>query len=346
MQARDRPQAPDAPPGPRAFLVGTAKNEGPYLLEWVAHHLEVGFTDIALYQNDSDDLTHEILRGLAGIGAIRYAPNPAPAGAHQIRAYTRAARLPAYGAADLAMALDLDEMLVVKVGAGRLADLVQAAPDFDAMTINWRLFGHSGKKLIGFDLQSERFTMCDYPLGGADHFNAWKALFRPQLFARPGVHMPPDLETEAEGLRIVNGSGLPREAYQIRNYNSTDPGGQALVQINHYLLRDLDSFLLKSRRGSAHQDHRIIGLRYWAMRNRNYVRDTAILPFVPRIRARMAALDQASGGRLMRLRRQAIARHKARAEALRDDPEAARLRRACARFEGHVPLHGPLPDAL
>lgn len=61
---------------PRAFLVGTAKNEGPYILEWVAHHLEVGFTDIALYQNDSDDLTHEIMRTLAGLGVIQYFPNP------------------------------------------------------------------------------------------------------------------------------------------------------------------------------------------------------------------------------------------------------------------------------
>ena len=26
----------------RAFLVATAKNEAPYFLEWVAHHLEVG----------------------------------------------------------------------------------------------------------------------------------------------------------------------------------------------------------------------------------------------------------------------------------------------------------------
>ena len=346
MQAPDRPQAPDDRPGLRAFLVGTAKNEGPYLLEWVAHHLEVGFTDIALYQNDSDDLTHEILRLLAELGVIRYAANPAPSGAHQVRAYTRAARLPAYGKADLAMALDLDEMLVVKVGAGRLADLMQAAPEFDVMTVNWRLFGNSGKKSIGFGLQSERFTMCDHPLSHPDHFNAWKALFRPQMFTRPGVHMPPDLETGAEGLRIVNGSGLPREAYRIRNYNSTDPGGQALVQINHYLLRDLDSFLLKSRRGSAHRDHRTIGLRYWAMRNRNYVKDAAILPFLPRIRARMAALDLASGGRLMRLRRQAIARHKDRAEALRADPEAARLHRFCAMFEGREPLDSPMDEDL
>lgn len=42
----------------RACLMATAKNEAPYLLEWVAHQQTVGFTDIILFQNDSGDLTH------------------------------------------------------------------------------------------------------------------------------------------------------------------------------------------------------------------------------------------------------------------------------------------------
>ena len=71
-------------PALRAFLVGTAKNEGPFLLEWVAHHLEVGFTDIVLYQNDSDDLTHEMASILRDLGVIQYYINRAPRGGHQV----------------------------------------------------------------------------------------------------------------------------------------------------------------------------------------------------------------------------------------------------------------------
>ena len=73
----------------RAFLVTTAKNEAPYFLEWVAHHLEVGFTDIVDFQNDSDDLTHEILSTLRKIGVIQYYYNRASEGSHLLRAYTR-----------------------------------------------------------------------------------------------------------------------------------------------------------------------------------------------------------------------------------------------------------------
>ena len=331
---------------PRAFLVGTAKNEGPYILEWVAHHLELGFTDIALYQNDSDDLTHEMMKTLAGIGAIQYFPNPARRGAHQVKAYSRAAKLMEYHAADLAMALDMDEMLVIKVGDGRLADLMAAAPAFDMMLVNWRLFGHSGKKQQGFQLQSERFTMCDYLMADDAHFNAYKALVRPALFSRPGIHKPPEAEGEMPNLRMVNGSGLTPDRFQVKNYNSTDPGGQALAQINHYIVRDLDSFVVKTRRGSAHQDDRTVGLRYWAYRNRNFVQDLSIQAFLPRIRARMQDLDQATGGRLMRLRRQSIGLHKEKFVILMEEEEARRLRRDCAKFEGHVPVVGSYAEWL
>ncbi|MDZ7908778.1 MAG: glycosyltransferase family 2 protein [Gemmobacter sp.] len=331
---------------PRAFLVATAKNEGPFLLEWVAHHLETGFTDIAIYQNDSDDLTHEILTQMQAQGAIRYFPNAARRGGHQVRAYIRAADLPEYAAADYAMALDLDELLVVKVGGGRLQDLLAAAPPFDLMMVNWRLFGSSGKRQQGFRLQAERFTMADYVMADDVHFNAFKALFRPALYDRPGIHQPRPAPGATVTPRITNGSGLLPGQFQVKNYNSTDPGGQSLAQINHYITRDLDTFIVKTRRGSAHQDDREVGLKYWAQRNRNFVRDDSMQPWLPRLVTRMQALDAASGGRLMRLRRQSIGLHKEKFVTVMEDPEARHLRRDCLRFDGLAPLDGSYGEYL
>lgn len=333
-------------PALRAFLVGTAKNEGPFLLEWVAHHLEVGFTDIVLYQNDSDDLTHEMASILRDLGVIQYYINRAPRGGHQVRAYTRAANLPEYAAADYAMALDLDEFLIIKVGDHRLPDLIAAAPPFDQMQVNWRLFGSSGKRQQSFRLQMERFVMADYLMADNAHFNAFKALFRPALYSRPGVHQPKLREDAPTQVRVTNGSGLPPDAYQIRNYNTTDPGGQRLAQVNHYIVRDLDTFVVKTRRGSAHQDDREVGVKYWAVRNRNYVEDLTAHAQVPRVAARIAALDDLSGGRLKRLRRQSIALHKEKFVILMDDPETRKLRRDCQKFDGLVPLVGSFQDYL
>ena len=37
------------------------KNEGPYILEWLAYHRIVGFEDFLIYTNDCEDGTTEIL---------------------------------------------------------------------------------------------------------------------------------------------------------------------------------------------------------------------------------------------------------------------------------------------
>ncbi|QYK39908.1 MAG: glycosyltransferase family 2 protein [Paracoccaceae bacterium] len=305
----------------RTFLVATVRNEAPYLLEWVAHHIETGFTDIAIYQNDSDDLTHETLSALRDIGAIRYFYNRAGRGQHQVRAYTRASALPEYAAADWAMALDLDEFLLVKTGNGRLADLLAAVPEVDCLHLNWRLFGHGGHLLPSDDLVTERFQHARSQLGRPDDYGPYKCLFRPGLFARPGIHRPADPQVPIDTIRTANGSGLAPPDYLLRNFNATDPGGCRLAQINHYITRDVASFLLKGQRGSAHQADRPIGRRYWTMRNHNEDKDFTILRFLPRIRARMATLDAASGGRLMELRDMALHVHLARFHTLMQDPQ-------------------------
>jgi hypothetical protein len=49
------------------MAVSMMKDEAPYLLEWVAHHLAVGFTDIVVYTNDCTDGTVEMLQAAGGI---------------------------------------------------------------------------------------------------------------------------------------------------------------------------------------------------------------------------------------------------------------------------------------
>lgn len=313
----------------KAVLVATAKNEAPYILEWVAHHLELGFNDIIIYQNDSDDLTHETLFELRRLGVIQYYYNRAARGAHQVRAYERSSALEAYRHADWVMALDLDEFLVVKTGDGRLADLMKVLPESDCIHLNWRLFGNSGYELLTDQLVTERFSMANHQLGQPDHFGAYKCMFRPALFKRPGVHRPNSPTIPEDEIRYTNGSGLTADQYQLRNFNSTDPGGCEYAQINHYIVRDLASFMLKSDRGSAHQADRQIGHRYWTMRNTNFVVDDCIQPMEARIKDRMAALNKLSEGKLMELRTTAIYKHLARYFTMLQDPDKRAFRAFC-----------------
>ena len=41
--------------------VTTQKNEGAFLLEWIAYHKSIGFTDIVILSNDCEDGSDEML---------------------------------------------------------------------------------------------------------------------------------------------------------------------------------------------------------------------------------------------------------------------------------------------
>ena len=46
-------------------LVAIMKNEMPYISEWVAHHLSIGFDSITVYDNESSDGTSALLDKLS-----------------------------------------------------------------------------------------------------------------------------------------------------------------------------------------------------------------------------------------------------------------------------------------
>jgi hypothetical protein len=149
---------------------------------------------------------------------------------------------------------------------------------------------------------------------------AYKAMFRPGLFERLGIHRPPGAKVPGEQIRTLNGSGLPPDRFTRHRFRATDPGRRALAQVNHYIVRDAASFVLKSHRGSAHQSDRDISRKYWRRRNFNDDTDTALAARSSEIRTEMARLDALSGGRLLALRQRAIETHQARFDALMDDP--------------------------
>ncbi len=312
-------------------LVATAKNEGPYFLEWVAHHRMIGFDTILLYQNDSDDLTHEILRTLDRIGAVHYFYNRAGRGRHQVKAYKRAARHQLFRDADFAMALDLDEFLCIHTGDGTLSDLLKALPETDKVLINWRRFGNGGQTRIEDDLVTERFVRAEAADRVTTHLTPYKALFRPSHYHRCGIHQPREPLVDEDSIRVCNGSGLVQGAFDQHRFRAKDPEMRRLAQINHYITRDAASFVLKSARGSAHQADRGVNQTYWQRRNFNDEEDARLADRAPALRAAMDALDEKSGGRLGRLRRKALERHRERFRAVLEQPEGQELYAFCTK---------------
>ncbi|WP_300548005.1 glycosyltransferase family 2 protein [Roseovarius sp.] len=316
----------------KVALVATAKDEGPFVLEWVAYHRLAGFDPIIIYQNDSTDGTADILTELDRLGVISYFDNPARRGRHQIQAYSRSAELDSYRASDWAMAIDLDEFLNIKCANGRVQDLIAAVPGADRILVNWRLFGAGGYSSLSDRLVTERFLRCDRVTDMAEGLKAYKTLYRTELFQRPGVHKTHPLDGLADPIRTVNGSGLGDGDFTIKNHRSTDPGMLKLAQVNHYVLRDASSFLIKATRGSAHQPDRDLREHFWNRRQKrsNLETDVALRDRAPEIIAEMAALDARSDGRLGRMRKTALRHYETRLKTLLENPANRELFLHCA----------------
>jgi hypothetical protein len=60
----------------RRVIVTTMKNEGPFILEWLAYHRAIGFDDFLIYTNDCTDGTDAMLRLLQEKGLVQHRENP------------------------------------------------------------------------------------------------------------------------------------------------------------------------------------------------------------------------------------------------------------------------------
>jgi hypothetical protein len=304
--------APAETPEGRRILISALRNEGPFLLEWLAYHRAIGFDEIIVAHNDCTDGSAELLAALQGIGWVTALDNPVPQGTAPQQAAAR--RLAASGRiapGDWVIWLDLDEFLNIHVGDGTVAALTGAMGKAQALLIPWRLFGDShGAEFRGRFLDPAfRFA------AGRDRVENWalKTLFRHgPAVARLDIHRPWLVEgngwTRAD---VLTAAGRPmdrRHGPNMRWLSGVNPrsfprmglhdAGWDLAQINHYALRSKALYALKRLRGRGYwlEAQNTTKLRhsshFYATLNLNDVEDVTILRWQDRVGARMAEAGQ------------------------------------------------------
>ena len=281
----------------RALAILTVRNEGAFLLEWLAHHKAAGFTDFLVFSNDCDDGTDEILDRLASMGWLTHEPNPGPyeQGGIQFTALKAAAKHALVKAADWILPLDVDEFVNIHVGQGQISDLIGALPDATAITLTWRLFGNAGEVRFRDGLVTDIFTkaapeIMHWPWRSA----MFKTIYRNDgTYRKPGVHRPrdPDDSMIAEARWYdSHGRALPDRFRTQGIFNRYGQANYGFAQLNHYPLGAMESFVLKADRGRAvHADDRL-GLDYWIERNFNTESDRSISTYAPARDAHLADL--------------------------------------------------------
>lgn len=283
----------------RILSVTAIRDEGPFLVEWIAWHRILGIRDFLVFSNDCADGSETLLEALAPAGVI-HQPHGAPVGKSvQWQALNAAWRHPLRRQADWMLFSDVDEFPVIHCGAGRLPDLLATLPDgTDAVALPWRLFGNAGHDappegpvVAGFTRAAPPQMM--HPVAAT----LFKTLFRPASFARPGIHRPRPRPGQAP--RWCDGSGQPLPpaiAAQDKRVSLIGVQGQRdLVELHHYSVKAAQSYLVKAARGLPNRSDKAIDLCYWVERNYNSVENIAALRHLPALEAEMTRLRALPG---------------------------------------------------
>lgn len=259
------------------LILTTLKNEGAFLLDWVAYNLALGFDHFLIFTNDCADGTDDMAEVLQDLGLATHVLNDAfakqgPQWSALNHGVTKNIALN-----DWVFVSDVDEYLSVHAGDGSLDALIASASECEAISIPWRFFGSAG--LVEYEDKSVRhcFTRTSpYPLNYPRQALMAKTLFqKTQAVQKPGIHAP----------RLKKGAALRwfgANGQHLQNFNPKTPilmgpnEGIRLAQINHYALRSAKSFLVKSERGLPNRKSANIDLTYWMRRNFNAVEDCSV----------------------------------------------------------------------
>ncbi len=309
------------------------KDEAPFLLEWYAHHLAVGFTKILVYTNDCSDGTDDMLIRLEELGLGYHRRNDIPEGVKpQPSAMKYAQAEPKVAEADWILMFDADEFLCINYGDGTLDPMLDAAGDANGIVITWRIFGSGNVVDWSRDPVTEQYLYAAPPTWN----KGWgvKTLFKfdPDKW-KIGIHRPSiknkHLETGfPDTVNWLNGSGQPMEDYfKFRGWRSIRRTvGYQWAQMNHYAVKSVDSYAIRKFRGNVNNKKDKYNADYWSLQDRNEVYDDKILRYTERRKQIMEEL--LTDPVLSRLHYAAIEKVEARLEEYRATDAYAELKQS------------------
>ena len=313
---------------PRICVVTCMKNEGPFVLEWIAHSLAVGVTDFLIFTNDCDDGTDAILDHLDDRGIVRHLPNPTMALKNDQHHRTTLAYAPfhkEFRRSDYVMIIDTDEFFFSTVGDGSIPALLAALEQPDVISLSELNFGFGGVLAFEDALVTTQFKKAGSLAPGGRLRRGVKSIMKVQDRIRDYSNHRPAVHPETvEGLRWLDGSGNPvTREFMLEGDRGFDVRGRYdLARINHYTLRSGESMLAKFERGDAVRAARM-NMNYFRKRNDH---EAVIDDFAPRLGALQERLETLLRDKpLRRLHETAVAAHRAKIAALKEDPAFAEV---------------------
>lgn len=265
--------SPRSSGNPRLAAGAIFKNEGPYVLEWVAFHRVLGIEHFFIADNNSSDETTVLLAALARAGIVHHLPFPSvPGQPPQPLAYEEILRRH-HAEADWIAFLDADEFLLPAPPHRSLPEAIAAldpGPDVGAIAVNWAVYGSSGLKEAAAQPVIERFSRraeATHPVN-----RHYKSILRPGAHA--GKIQNPHYFPLKPGFRSVHADGaevtdVPNSSKGLSTRIVWDP-----IRINHYVIKSWDEFYYRKRaRGRAMRSDQLRDETFFNVHDRNEVVD-------------------------------------------------------------------------
>ena len=306
------------------------KDEGPFLLEWIAYHRLIGVTDFLIYSNDCSDGTVELLDALAAKGGLTHLPNPAKGRNYQMEALKHAKDSGRVAGSDWVWIADVDEFLNIHVGDHTIPALIAACGEAQAISLNFQFFANDGVEAFEDKPVIAQFSWSHNPdIWCGEMAIEVKTLIRKDFPLKYyGAHRPfargnaRPAWVDGSGRAVPHRFLVAANPRRIRRFPAR--GARAFATLNHYALRSLDSYVVKNDRGDVNRENRAFDDRYWRERNDPAWRDDSILGMLPRLEAMLAEMK--SDPEIGALHAQSVARHRARCADLMTQPGYQKMR--------------------
>ncbi len=305
----------------RITAVTCVKNEGPFLLEWIAFHRCIGVTDFLFYSNDCTDGTDRLLDALEAQGIVAHLPNPATNRNYQMQALKAAKQHPLVKQADWVWIADVDEFINISVGDHSLPALIEACGNPQAISVTFQFMANGGvEDFVDAPVITQFLHSHNPDIWGADTAIEVKSLVRRDFPTEYfGAHRPfhDDAKsrptwTDGSGRQVPPPFRKAAGKRRIRAFPARD--ARRFATLNHYALRSLDSYLVKNDRGDVNRENRAFDDSYWRERNDAGHLDDSILRYLKPLKAEMDRLKALDG--IAALHEEAVALHIAKRDEL------------------------------
>lgn len=229
-----------------------ARNEAPYLLEWIAHHRLLGVERFFLVDDRSSDGTTEVLAAMESAGLVKCVPFSVPPGEKpQVPAYRLMLRSFRHEVDWMAF-IDVDEYMWPMGEEIRMDRFLQRIPpQIGAIALNWAVFGSSGHRHYAAAPTPERFTW------HADHRNPINHQFKTvvRTHCASDFTCPHNAIVDAPWTHVHTDLLPKRTLIDSASHSASDAISWEAFRLNHYVIRSWEEFVAKkSKRGRAFTD--------------------------------------------------------------------------------------------